>query len=54
VEDDDSMSDDRMDEMLDALRPKFETNPEDPHTLELQKFLTSLELQKSRCMNTRQ
>jgi hypothetical protein len=42
VEDDDSMSDDRMDEMLDAIRPEFRTNPEDPLTLKVQKFLDIL------------
>jgi hypothetical protein len=29
------MSDDRMDEMLDAIRPEFGTNPEDTPTLEV-------------------
>jgi hypothetical protein len=32
VEDDDSTSDDRMDEMLNAIRQEFGTNPEDPLT----------------------
>jgi hypothetical protein len=54
VEDEDDRSgDDRMDEMLDAIRLEFEINREDPPTLEVQKFLTSLKLQKSYCMNTR-
>jgi hypothetical protein len=39
VEDeDDSSGDDRMDEMLDAIRPELETNREDPPTPEVQKF----------------
>jgi hypothetical protein len=42
VEDDDSTSNDRMDEMLDAIRPEFGTNPEDPPTLEVQKFFDIL------------
>jgi hypothetical protein len=42
VEDDDSMSDDRMDEMLDVIRPEFGTNPEDPLTPEVQKFFDIL------------
>jgi hypothetical protein len=42
VEDDDSTSNDRMDEMLDDIRPKFGTNPEDPPTLEVQKFFDIL------------
>jgi hypothetical protein len=46
--------DDRMDEMLDAIWPELEINHEDPPTLEVQKFLTCLELKKSHCMNTRQ
>jgi hypothetical protein len=29
------MRDDRMDEMLDAIRLELETNPEDPPTLEV-------------------
>jgi hypothetical protein len=55
VEDEDDRSgDDRMDEMLDAIQLELETNCEDPPTPEVQKFLTCLKLQKSRCMNTRQ
>jgi hypothetical protein len=55
VEDDDGRSgNDRMDEMLDAIRSELETNYEDPPTPEVQKFLTCLNLQKSHCMNTRQ
>jgi hypothetical protein len=42
VEDNDSTSDDRMNEMLDAIRPEFGTNPEDPPTLEVQKFFDIL------------
>jgi hypothetical protein len=38
AEDDDSASDDRMDETLDAIRPKFGTKPNDPPALEIQKF----------------
>ncbi len=34
--------DDRMDEMLDAIRPELETNPEDPPTPEVQKFFDML------------
>jgi hypothetical protein len=40
--------------MLDAIQLELETNCEDPPTPEVQKFLTCLKLQKSRCMNTRQ
>jgi hypothetical protein len=42
VEDNDSTSDDRMDEMLDAIRLEFGTNPEDPPTPEVQKFFDIL------------
>jgi hypothetical protein len=52
-EEDDRSGDDRMDEMLDVIRPVRETNRKDSPTLEVQIFLTCLELQKSRCMNTR-
>jgi hypothetical protein len=39
VEDEDDRSgDDRMDEMLDAIRPELETNHEDPPTSGVQKF----------------
>jgi hypothetical protein len=39
AEDEDDMSgDDRMDKMLDAIRPELETNHEDPPTTEVQKF----------------
>jgi hypothetical protein len=38
VEEDDRRGDNRMDEILDAIRPKLETNPEDPPTPEVQKF----------------
>jgi hypothetical protein len=43
-EEGDRRGDDRIDEMLDAIRPGLETNSEDPLTLEVQKFLTCLEL----------
>jgi hypothetical protein len=43
VEDEDDKSgDDRMDEMLDAIRLEFETNREDPCTPEVQKFFDVL------------
>jgi hypothetical protein len=42
VEDDDSTRDDRMDEMLDAIRPQFGANPKDPPTLEVPKFFDIL------------
>jgi hypothetical protein len=43
VEDEDDRSgDDRMDEMLDAIRLEFEINREDPPTLEVQKFFDIL------------
>jgi hypothetical protein len=38
AEDDDRTSNGRMDEMLDAIRPELETNPDDSPTLEVQKF----------------
>jgi hypothetical protein len=39
AEDEDNRSgDDRMDEMLDVIRPELETNHEDPSTPEVQKF----------------
>jgi hypothetical protein len=41
-EDDDRSGDDRMDEMLDAIRPELETNSEDPPTPEVQKFFNIL------------
>jgi hypothetical protein len=37
VEEEDDRSDDMMDEMLDAIWPKVETNSEDPPALEVQK-----------------
>jgi hypothetical protein len=43
-EDDDKRSDDRMDEILDAIRPELKTDPVDPFTSEVQFFLTFLEL----------
>jgi hypothetical protein len=42
VEDDDSTSDDRVDAMLDAIRPELGTNPEDPPTPKVQKFFDIL------------
>jgi hypothetical protein len=42
AEEDDRTCDDRMDEMLDTLRPELETNPEDPPTPEVQKFFDIL------------
>jgi hypothetical protein len=36
------MSDDRMDEMIDAIQLEFGTNPEDPPTSEVQKFFSIL------------
>jgi hypothetical protein len=42
VEEDDRRGDNRMDEILDAIRPKLETNPEDPPTPEVQKFFDIL------------
>jgi hypothetical protein len=42
MEEDDRRGDDRMDEMFDAKRPEFETNPENPPTLEVQKFFYTL------------
>jgi hypothetical protein len=41
-EDEDRSGDDRMDEMLDAIRPELETNSEDPPTPEVQKFFDIL------------
>jgi hypothetical protein len=41
-EEDDRSSDDRMDEMLDAIRSELKTNPEDPPTPEVQKFIGML------------
>jgi hypothetical protein len=42
VEEEDSSGDDRMDEILDAIRPELETHPEDPPTPEVQKFFDML------------
>jgi hypothetical protein len=43
VEDEDDRSgDERMDEMLDAIWPELETNPEDPPTPEVPKFFDML------------
>jgi hypothetical protein len=54
-EEDDRSVNDRMDEMLAAIRPELETNHEDLlHRRCKFFFLTCLELQKSHCMNTRQ
>jgi hypothetical protein len=41
-EEDDRRGDDRMDEMLDAIRPELETNSEDPPISEVQKFFDML------------
>jgi hypothetical protein len=41
-EEDDRSGDDRMDEMLDAIRPELETNHEDPPTPKVQKFFDML------------
>jgi hypothetical protein len=41
-EEEDRSGDDRMDEMLDAIRPELETNPEGPLTPEVQKFFDIL------------
>jgi hypothetical protein len=41
-EEDDRTGDNRMDEMLDAIRPELETNPEDPPTVDVQKFFDIL------------
>jgi hypothetical protein len=41
-EEDDRSGDDGIDEMLDAIRPELETNPEDPPTPEVQKFFDML------------
>jgi hypothetical protein len=41
-EEDDRSGDDMMDEMLDAIWPKLETNSEDPPTPEVQKFFNKL------------
>jgi hypothetical protein len=37
-DDNDRSGGDKMDEMLDAIRPDLETNCEEPPTLEMQKF----------------
>jgi hypothetical protein len=41
-DEDDRSGDDRMDEMLDAIRSDLETNREDPPTPEVQKFFDML------------
>jgi hypothetical protein len=41
AEENDSTSDDRMDDMFDAIRPEFGTNPEDPPTTKFKFFSTS-------------
>jgi hypothetical protein len=41
-EEEDRSGDDRMDEMLDAIRPELEINHEDPPTPEVQKFFDML------------
>jgi hypothetical protein len=42
VEEEDRRGDDRMDEMLDAIRPELETNSDGPPTLDVQKFFDIL------------
>jgi hypothetical protein len=44
AKEDDRTIDDRIDEMIDAILPKLETNPEDPPTPRFKSFLISLEL----------
>jgi hypothetical protein len=39
---DDRSGDDKMDEMLDAIRPELQTNSKDPPTLEVKKFFNVL------------
>jgi hypothetical protein len=46
AEDDDTMSDDRMHEMLDVIQPEFGTNPKDTPTMEVQKFFDILKASK--------
>jgi hypothetical protein len=41
-EEDDRSGDDRMDQMLDAIRLELKTNSEDPPTPEVQKFFDML------------
>jgi hypothetical protein len=41
-EEEDRSSDDRMNEMLDTIRPELETNSEDPSTPEVQEFFDML------------
>jgi hypothetical protein len=43
-----------MDEMLNAICPEFEADFEDPTTPEVQKFFSSLKLQKRYCTSTQQ
>jgi hypothetical protein len=45
-EEDDRSGDDRMDEILDAIRPELEINFEDPPTPEVQKFFDMLRASK--------
>jgi hypothetical protein len=47
-EEDDRSGDDRMDEILDAIRSELETNSEDPPTPEVQKFFDMLRAIKSK------
>jgi hypothetical protein len=42
AEEDDTMGDDSMDEMFEAIQPEHETNPEDPPAPEVQKFFDIL------------
>jgi hypothetical protein len=46
AEDDDTMSDDRMDEIFDAIWLEFGTSPEDPPTPEVQNFFNILKVSK--------
>jgi hypothetical protein len=45
---------DRMDEILNVICPEFGADFEDPPTLEVQKFFSSLKLQKRQCTSIRQ
>jgi hypothetical protein len=52
VREDAMRDEDRMDAMLNAICPEFEADFEDPPSPEVQKFLSSLKLQKKQCMST--
>jgi hypothetical protein len=47
AKDDDSTSDNRMDEMLNVIWPAFGTNPEDPSTAKVQKFFDILRFKRA-------